>query len=164
MARVAIYPGSFDPPTLGHQEVLRQALEVFDKVVVVVGANGAKAPFLSRADRQDVWAMLTPRGAVDLPPAGESIVDTAFRLGALHVVRGLRGVSDVTEEQAYRVFVQQASRNKIGLAYFMVPPHLQHVSSTAVRSICQLNTARVDLRDWMDIRVQQVLDDRKLIR
>ena len=94
MTRIALYPGSFDPPTLGHQDLVRRSVPLADRVVVAVAANSAKQPLFSVAER---LAMLRatvgedPRISFD---AFEGLLaDYARRIGASLVVRGLRAVA-----------------------------------------------------------------------
>jgi len=98
--RVAVYPGSFDPITLGHVDVLRRALGVFDRVVVAVLVNPKKVPMLDidarvAVIRSGVGEALADRAdRVDVRPFAGLTVDACRELGARSIVRGLRAVSD----------------------------------------------------------------------
>ncbi len=154
MSRVAIYPGSFDPPTLAHQEVLRQAQLVFDKVIPVVAANSAKTSMFTRTERVAMWTAL---GVNELWVAevGECVIDWTKHTGANHVVRGVRDASDVLAEQVYRKFVRGVSLGGLETVYFMPPPELQHISSSAVRQILALRR-REAMAGWLDPRVTRL--------
>lgn len=136
--RRAIYPGSFDPPTLAHQDILWQAQKVFEHVTVVVAQNDVKGGGLLETDeRVAAWETMT--GAdVSIARAGVDITDVAYCLDATHIVRGIRGSSDIEPEQAFRQFVEFASLGVVGVVHFMCRAKHQHISSSKVRSILGL--------------------------
>ena len=96
--KVAVYPGSFDPVTNGHLEILKRALNIFDKVIVLVAVNPQKK---SRFDEKERVAMI--KEAVDDPRVEVDsysglTVEYAKRCGATHLIRGLRAVTDFEYE------------------------------------------------------------------
>jgi pantetheine-phosphate adenylyltransferase len=97
--RTAIFPGSFDPLTNGHVDIIRRALRQFDRVVVAVLVNASKEPYFTAADRvaivRDVFA---GDAAVDVETFDGLLVDYARRRQAIAIVRGLRAVSDFEYE------------------------------------------------------------------
>jgi len=137
--KVALYPGSFDPMTLGHLDVLRRALGAFDRVVVAVLRNPAKAPRLSAATRVAVIeAAVREAGLaedrVQVTTFEGLTVDAARANGAAAVVRGLRGVSDFETE------LQLAQNNRrlapdIDTVCFITAPEHGSISSSLVREI-----------------------------
>lgn len=139
MARTkALFPGTFYPPTHAHLNIRDQAEAVFDTTMVIAhndskdtAGPGVRAGLLKLCD--------VPSERVALAFAGESIVDTARRLGARVIVRGLRGPSDFEFEMGYGQFIRQAGGGEISVMYFMSPAHFQATSSTLVRSIMTLN-------------------------
>ena len=96
--RLALYPGTFDPITLGHLDVLERALAVFDRVEVTVAINAAKQPLFSLEERVDLVresAVAVAGGdRVDVAPFHGLLVEHARARGAVALVRGLRQVSD----------------------------------------------------------------------
>lgn len=99
MSRIAVYPGSFDPITLGHIDVLERATLIFDTVVVGVLENPSKTPLFTVAERIDLIRQSVgenPRVQVDTFDG--LTVDFARRVGATAIVRGLRAVSDFENE------------------------------------------------------------------
>ena len=104
MARLALYPGTFDPVTLGHLDVLRRALRLFDRVEVTVATNIAKRTLFSDAERADLirasiaeWTE-DERSRVAITAFEGLIVAHARQRGAVALVRGLRQVSDFDYE------------------------------------------------------------------
>jgi pantetheine-phosphate adenylyltransferase len=137
--KVALYPGSFDPVTSGHLDVIRRALAVFDEVVVAVLANPRKSPLLPTAERVSVlraalaeWDI--PADRVRVETFDGLTVDAARAHGAGSIVRGLRAVSDFEAE------MQLAHNNRklapdIDTVFFMTAVEHGYVSSTLVKEI-----------------------------
>jgi pantetheine-phosphate adenylyltransferase len=138
---VAVYPGSFDPITNGHLDILRRAANVFDRVVVAVLENPRKTPLLS-ADRR----MATIRAAVDADGAPSDrievgsfdglTVDFCRARGARSIVRGLRAISD------FEVEMQLAHNNRVlapdvDTVFFMTSVGNGYVSSSLVKEIAR---------------------------
>jgi pantetheine-phosphate adenylyltransferase len=136
---VAVYPGSFDPITNGHLDVIGRASEVFDRIVVAVLANPRKQPFLSADER--VAVIRESLDAAGLS-AERVVVDTfdgltvAFchRIGAGIIVRGLRAISDFQTE------MQLAHNNRrlapdVDTVFFMTAVEHGYVSSSLVKEI-----------------------------
>ena len=137
--RVALYPGSFDPVTNGHLDVLRRSLEVFDRVVVAVLANPRKTPLLPAETRVAVVERAIRDAGLD--PARASVttfdgltVEAARANDAHWLVRGLRAVSDFESEG------QLAANNRvlagdIDTVFFMTEVEYGYVSSSLVKEI-----------------------------
>lgn len=139
---LAVYPGSFDPITNGHLDVLRRAVAVFDRVVVAVLENPRKSPLLSTAVRVEVIrASLAEAGPalaarVDVQTFDGLTVDFCRRTGAGFMVRGLRAVSDFETE------MQLAHNNRIlapdlDTVFFMTSLEQGYVSSSLVKEIAR---------------------------
>lgn len=140
---VALYPGSFDPITLGHLDVIERAAGVFDRVVVAVLKNPRKAPLFDEQQR-----LATIREAIDeeCPRISERVsvaafdgltVDFARDQGAAFIVRGLRAVSDFESE------LQMAHTNRkmapgVDTVFFMTALEHSYLSSTLVKEIAML--------------------------
>ena len=99
MTHLAIYPGSFDPPTKGHEDLIRRSLALADRVIVAIATNAAKRPLFSIPERLGLL-----RGAVGDDPRisfeafDGLLAEFAKRVGATTIVRGLRAVSDFEYE------------------------------------------------------------------
>lgn len=142
--RVAVYPGSFDPITFGHLDVLGRAADVFDRIVVGVLENPRKTPLLAAPDRVAIL-----RGSIDEHCAGaaERIDVRAFggltvefcrAQGARFIIRGLRAISDFETE----LQLGHANRDlapEIDTVFFMTSMERGYVSSSLVREIAQFD-------------------------
>jgi pantetheine-phosphate adenylyltransferase len=137
--KVALYPGSFDPVTNGHLDIVGRALAVFDEVVVAVLANPRKTPLLDAQTRVDVLAQAVseaglPTDRVRITTFDGLTVDAVRGNGARSIVRGLRVVSDFEAE------MQLAHNNRrlapdIDTVFFMTAVEHGYVSSSLVKEI-----------------------------
>ena len=97
--KTAIYPGTFDPVTNGHLDVLKRACRIFDKVIIAVAANPEKEPLFSIEDRLTlVSENLPPDLKVEVHSFDWLLVETAKEFGATAIIRGLRAISDFEYE------------------------------------------------------------------
>jgi pantetheine-phosphate adenylyltransferase len=137
MTRIAIYPGSFDPPTKGHEDLIRRSLALADQVIVAVAVNVAKQPLFSVEDR---LAMLRKSVGNEPRVSFQSfeglLADFARGAGATMVVRGLRAVSDFEYEFQMALMNRQLHP---GLeTVFLVPAlDLTYLSSSLVREVAR---------------------------
>ncbi len=137
--KVAVYPGSFDPVTNGHLDIVHRALTVFDRVVVAVLENPRKAPLLDadtrvRVLREALDAAGLPAGRADVATFDGLTVDAVRAHGASSIVRGLRAISDFETE------MQLAHNNRklapdVDTVFFMTAVEHGYVSSTLVKEI-----------------------------
>ena len=135
MTRKALFPGSFDPFTAGHLNILKRALTMFDEVVVAVGINQDKRGFFDMDKRLDI----IHQAVADLP--GVSVIqydnltiDTCRELGIHHIVRGVRNMIDFETERS----IADANRRLAPDIETLIIPTSQefaHISSSAVRDI-----------------------------
>ncbi|SNC72139.1 Phosphopantetheine adenylyltransferase [Kytococcus aerolatus] len=149
--RTALLPGSFDPPTAGHLDVVERARHLFDRVVVVVLHNPEKpsSGFLGVPERVEALRASVASGeaagpgSVEVHAASGLLVDVAREHGADVVLKGIRGEGDWSYEQPMAVMNRQLS----GIETVMLPcaPELAHISSTLVRQIAQGGGAVTEL-------------------
>lgn len=140
-ARVAICPGSYDPVTLGHLDVVRRAAELFDVVVAAVVRNHAKATLFDADERARLIRVslaadpVTAGVRVDLVPDG-LLVDYARSVGAVAVVKGLRSGTDF----AYELPMARMNRHLTGIETVFLPgePSYEHISSSMVKEVARL--------------------------
>jgi pantetheine-phosphate adenylyltransferase len=136
--RIAVCPGSFDPVTCGHLDVITRAAGLFDHVVVAVGRNARKGPKLPAEDRARLLEKVTaPLTNVSVEVMDGLLVNFAEEQGAGAIVKGLRAGSDFESE------FQQAQLNKtlspgIETVFIMAAPEHSFLSSSAVREIASL--------------------------
>ena len=133
--RKALFPGSFDPFTSGHLNILTRALTMFDEVVVAVGVNQDKRGFFRVDQRLDIIAQAT-RGmeGVSVIQYDGLTVDICREMGIRHIVRGVRNMTDVDNEQA----IADANRHLAPEIETIIIPTSQeysHISSSAVRDV-----------------------------
>ncbi len=133
--RVAIFPGSFDPFTVGHEVIVRRALTLFDIVVVGIGINTKKSGFLSVENRrcliEDTFAK-EPR--VRVKTYEGLTVEFCKANYATHIIRGLRNSEDMEFERAIEILNRNIDR-KIETIYLLTAPEHLHISSSAVREL-----------------------------
>lgn len=140
MTRIALYPGSFDPLTNGHVDVLLQALDLFDKVVVAIGVHPSKKPLFSVEERVEMISDEigrigeNARERLGFVTFSGLVVDAAREAGAVALVRGLRDATDFDYE------MQMAGMNGTmapGLRTIFCPasPAVRHITATLVRQI-----------------------------
>jgi pantetheine-phosphate adenylyltransferase len=140
--RTAVYPGSFDPITMGHVDVLRRAAGVFDRVVVAVLVNPRKAPAgeaeeRAAAIREAVAETLAElAGRVEVAIFDGLTVEACRAAGASHIVRGLRAVSDF-EAELQMAHMNRRLAPEIDTVFFMTALEYGHLSSSLVREIAR---------------------------
>jgi pantetheine-phosphate adenylyltransferase len=138
--RLAVYPGSFDPVTRGHIDVIERASVVFDQLVVAVLVNTRKTPSIDAADRVEMIREalddeLGSRGSeVEVITFQGLTVDLARQRGATSIVRGLRAVSDFENEQAI-AHLNRKLAPEIDTVFFMTGIEYAYLSSSLVREI-----------------------------
>lgn len=135
MKRIGIYAGSFDPPTNGHLWMIERGAELFDELVVVLGANPDKKSFLSAQQRMDALRGMLIGGPANVrveKMQGGFLVDFAKRLGATHLLRGIRNTTDFEYEKSMDR-MNARMEPAIRTIYLMPPPELEEISSSFVR-------------------------------
>ena len=135
MYNIALFPGSFDPFTSGHLNILSRALTMFDEVVVAVGVNQDKRGFFSMEQREDIIRQAT-RGmkGVRIIHYDGLTVDICREEGIRHIVRGVRNMTDFDNEQA----IADANRHlapEIDTIIIPTSQEYSHISSSAVRDV-----------------------------
>ena len=139
MNNTALFPGSFDPFTAGHLNILRRALTMFDHVVVAIGINQEKRGFYDNETKKDIirQAVAGLEGVSVIEYDGLTI-DICHELGIRHIVRGVRNMLDFENERA----IADANRRLAPDVETIIIPTAQefaHISSSAVRDILRHN-------------------------
>ena len=137
MTRIAIYPGSFDPPTRGHEDLIRRSLALADRLIVAVATNVAKQPLFSVDERvMMLRSMCAGEPRITVEAFDGLLADHARRVGATMVVRGLRAVSDF--EYEFQMALMNRQLHPSLETVFLVPAvDLTYVRSSMVRQVAR---------------------------
>jgi pantetheine-phosphate adenylyltransferase len=143
LKRKAIYPGSFDPITNGHLDVLQRAVGLFDELVVAVARDNAKQSLFTVEERVALIKEVVDIPNVRVVPFDGLLVDFAAREGAVALVRGLRAVSDFEFEFQLALMNRKLSPT-LETVFLMPREELTYISSRIVKEIARLG-GNVDL-------------------
>lgn len=136
MSRIALYPGSFDPITRGHEDLVRRSLVFADRVVIAVAVNATKQPLFSLEERVSLIRQTVTHAAVEVQAFEGLLVDFARRVGASLLVRGLRAVSDF--EYEFQMALMNRHLAPTLETVFLVPAFdLTYLSSSLVREVAR---------------------------
>ena len=136
--KIAIYPGSFDPITKGHLDVLKTGSEIFDKVIIAVSKNSAKQTFLSVEERMAlITASIVDLDNVEVDSFEGLTVEYAKRKGAKVLLRGLRAVSDFEYEMQLSQ-TNSALLENIKTVFLITKPKYNFISSSTVKDVILL--------------------------
>jgi pantetheine-phosphate adenylyltransferase len=137
MTRIAIYPGSFDPPTRGHEDLIRRSLALADAVIVAVAQNSGKAPCFTLNRRLELLrAVVGDEPRVSLRTFDGLLAEFAKEVGASVIVRGLRAVSDF--EYEFQMALMNRQLHPSLETVFLVPAvDLTYLSSSLVREVAR---------------------------
>jgi pantetheine-phosphate adenylyltransferase len=155
MKRIAVFPGSFDPFTIGHEAIVKRALSLFDEIIIAVGANALKKSYYSLATRKAMISRVfkdEPRVRVDHYEG--LTVDFCEKNGAKYILRGLRTAADFEFERAIAQ-VNRAMASDIESVFLLTVPEHTPVNSTIVRDIIRSGgdaskfvPASINLKDY----------------
>jgi pantetheine-phosphate adenylyltransferase len=137
MTRIAVYPGSFDPPTKGHEDLVRRSLALADRVIVAVATNATKQPLFSVEERLAMLqAAVGDEPRVTLQSFEGLLAEFAKQVGATVIVRGLRAVSDF--EYEFQMALMNRQLHPSLETVFLVPAvDLTYLSSSLVREVAR---------------------------
>lgn len=137
--KIALFPGSFDPVTKAHVDILKRSLPLFDKVVIGIGLNSTKAPFLSTEKRQKMLrAVFANEPKVEVQTYEGLTVNFCKKIKADYMIRGIRTVSDFEYEKAIAQ-MNHALVPEIESIFIVSKPGYSSISSTIVRDILRNN-------------------------
>jgi len=160
MKKIAVFPGSFDPFTIGHEAIVRRALSLFDEIIIAVGANALKKNFYSLATRKEMITKVfqnEPRVRIDYYKG--LTVDYCKKNGSGYLLRGLRTAADFEFERAIAQ-VNKAMAPDIETVFLLTVPEHSPINSTIVRDIIRSGgdaskfvPAAINLKDYKGIEV-----------
>ncbi len=137
--RIALYPGSFDPPTLGHLDLIARAAKMFDKVIVAIACNDQKSAMFSVAERIEMLEEMTASlENVEVDQFYGLTVEYARQKGALALLRGLRAISDFEFELSLAINNQKLNPKVDTVCLMPSEPYL-FLSSRQVKEIARFN-------------------------
>ncbi|WP_076068409.1 pantetheine-phosphate adenylyltransferase [Sphingomonas montana] len=136
MTRVGVYPGTFDPITLGHMDIIRRGAKLVDRFVVGVTTNPSKSPMFTIEERLASVRreVATVRGDIEVVAFDSLLMDFAEKMGASVIVRGLRAVADFEYEYQMAGMNQQIN-NRVETVFLMADVALQPIASRLVKEI-----------------------------
>lgn len=153
--RKVIYPGTFDPVTYGHIDIVKRAVDLFDKVVITVAINPSKKPLFTTEERV---AMLKDSlkefdGKVDIDSFDGLLVQHAKQVGAQAIIRGLRQISDFEFEFQMALMNRKLSGD-ITTIFLMPHERYTYLNSTVIRNLASLHA---DVSSFVPPNVQEAL-------
>jgi len=154
----AMYPGTFDPITLGHEDLVRRAASLYGRIVVAVAANtGSKAPMFTLAERVELAkSTLSDIGNVEVTGYEGLTVDFARKNGLAVIMRGLRAVSDF-EYEFQLANMNRHLTNDVETVFLTPSDKYTFISSTLVREVASLCG---DVTEFVSPKVKQALMER----
>ena len=160
--RIALYPGTFDPPTLGHLDIIKRAVKLVDHLVVGVATNASKTPLFSLEERVEIMrgevATFAGNGQATVEVRGFKglLMDFAGEVGAQMTIRGLRAVSDF-EYEFQMVGMNAAMKSDVETVFLMADPQHQAIASRLVKEIALLGG---DVSPFVSPHVAELLKKR----
>ena len=151
--KIAIYPGSFDPVTSGHLNIIRRAANIFDKLIVCVMVNAGKNPMFTLEERVDFIKRVTADiPNVEVDSSNELLAEYAKRKGSCVIVKGLRAGSDFENEFQMALINHKINPN-LDTMFLSAEHQYMYLSSSTVK---ELGTYNVDLSDFLP---EQIIPD-----
>ena len=131
--KVAVYPGTFDPITMGHLDIIERALSIFDRLIIAVAENPSKQPLFSLEERIALFKKaIGKRKNVVIEGFDGLLVDYVKKKGAVGIIRGLRAVSDF-EYELQMALMNRRLDNTIETVYLMPSEEYSFITSTIVK-------------------------------
>jgi pantetheine-phosphate adenylyltransferase len=134
--RIGLFPGTFDPVTLGHIDIIDRAMPLFDKIIIGIGSNINKVPMYSEAQRlQWLKDIYTNEPKVEAVVYDGLTVNCCKEVGANFIIRGIRYVNDFEYEKAIADMNRSITAGKIETVFFTCLPQYTSIASTLVRDV-----------------------------
>jgi len=153
--KIAIYPGSFDPVTSGHLNIIRRAASIFDKLIVCVMVNAGKHPMFTQEERVDMIRKVTADlPNVEVDSSSELLAEYAKRKGSCVIIKGLRAGSDF-ENEFQMAMINRKINPKLDTMFLTAEHQYMSLSSSMVKELAAYD---VDLSDFLP---KQIIPDFK---
>lgn len=134
--RIALFPGTFDPFTIGHESLVKRGLTIMDEIVIAIGVNDSKKSFFSVEKRiQMISELYADNPRVSVESYNTLTVDFANKIGAKYILRGIRSVIDFEYEKS--IADMNRTISEIETFVLFTEPSLSHISSSIVRELMQ---------------------------
>ena len=151
--KIAIYPGSFDPVTIGHLNIIRRAACIFDKLIVCVMVNAGKKPMFSREERADMIRRVTADlPNVEVDSSSDLLAEYAKRKGGCVIIKGLRAGSDF-ENEFQMAMINRKINPDLDTMFLTAEHQYMSLSSSMVKELAAYD---VDLSDFLP---KQIIPD-----
>ncbi len=160
--KIAIYPGSFDPVTSGHLNIIQRAANIFDKLIVCVMVNAGKNPMFTLEERVDLIRRVTSDlPNVEVDSSSELLADYARKRGSCVIVKGLRASSDF-ENEFQMALINHKINPELDTMFLPAESQYMYLSSSTVK---ELGSYGVDLSDFLPAEIipdfQERIEKRK---
>lgn len=153
--KIAIYPGSFDPVTSGHLNIIRRAAKIFDRLIVCVMVNSNKRPMFTRDERVElIKRVVEDLDNVEVDSSSELLAEYARRKGSCVIVKGLRAGSDF-ENEFQMALINHKINPSLDTMFLTAESQYMYLSSSTVKELGNYN---VDLADFLP---EQIISDFK---
>lgn len=155
--KIAIYPGSFDPITSGHLNIIQRAANIFDRLIVCVMVNNAKSPMFAQQERVDmIRSVVHDIPNVEVDASGELLAEYARRKGSCVIVKGLRAGSDF-ENEFQMALINHKINPDLDTMFLTSEHQYMYLSSSTVK---ELGGYDVDLSDFLPEQIIPVFKKR----
>ena len=155
--KIAIYPGSFDPITSGHLNIIRRAANIFDRLIVCVMVNGAKSPMFSQQELVDmIRSVVHDIPNVEVDASSELLAEYARKKGSCVIVKGLRAGSDF-ENEFQMALINHKINPDLDTMFLTSEHQYMYLSSSTVK---ELGGYDVDLSDFLPEQIIPVFKKR----
>ena len=148
--KIAIYPGSFDPVTSGHLNIIQRAANIFDKLIVCVMVNAGKNPMFTLEERVELIRRVTSNlPNVEVDSSSELLADYARKTGSCVIVKGLRASSDF-ENEFQMALINHKINSELDTMFLPAESQYMYLSSSTVK---ELGSYGVDLSDFLPAEI-----------
>ena len=143
MKKIAVFPGSFDPITLGHESLVLRSLSLFDEIIIAIGINTSKDYYFSIEQRQKwIREVFKAYPQIEVTTYKGLTVDFCRSVGANYILRGLRTSADFEFERSIGQ-VNKKLFNEIETIFLLTTPELTAITSSVIRDVCAMAVMRV---------------------